>query len=217
MTKYQVTEKIGCPLLHKIVRRCKYRYLWYAYKALAKNRWQSSKRRAVFLSGGVSPADPYVSVQIVRVAVPVPYGYVFKKKKQEKTKRNQYRYGAGIAIRKQASVRMHADPGAGCFSREKKNSLPVPIKNYFVTCEWLCMRGGVLPFEWRLAYGSACIGTNCASRNAGTIRIRFKKNIEEIIKPNGISIGEVPVLRFVYEHRCRCMRIRRRDAFQKEK
>jgi hypothetical protein len=35
------------------------------------------------------------------------------------TKWNQYRCGAGIAIREQASVQMHADPEAECFSKEK--------------------------------------------------------------------------------------------------
>jgi tRNA U38,U39,U40 pseudouridine synthase TruA len=43
-----------------------------------------------------------------------------------------------------------------------------------------------------------------------------KKHIRKI-KHNGIGIGEVPVLRFVYKHRCRCMRIRRRDVIRKEK
>jgi hypothetical protein len=81
MAKYQVAnkklgvhvrinrQKVQVPVLMVCVQ-CR------IINELARNKWQSSKGRAVFLSRSVSPADPYVLVQIVRVAMPVPYGYV---------------------------------------------------------------------------------------------------------------------------------------------
>jgi hypothetical protein len=90
-------------------------------------------------------------------------------KRNNKSKWNQYRCGTGIAIREIASVRMHADPEAGYFS--KKNCLPVSTIRYSNTRELLCARGGFFFKKRCLPYGSACIGTDCASRDTGTMRL----------------------------------------------
>jgi hypothetical protein len=144
-----------------------------------------------FLSNGVAPTDPHVSVQIAQVAMPVLYGYVFEKKhiRNYKTNWNQYARGAGIAIREQASVRMHADPEARCFRREK---LPTGTDNKLFRRTRVIMREGRVFFKKRyLPYGSACIGTDCASRDTGTMRIPFQKKI----KRKNSHLLPVPVTR----------------------
>jgi hypothetical protein len=145
MAKYQVTEKIGCPLSHKIVRRCKYRYLWYAYKALAKNRWQSSKRRAVFSFGRRLACG---SVCIGTDCASRSAGTVRIRFKKKETGKNQTE---SVSVRcrycdSQTSVGADACGSGDEMFFGRENCLPVPIKNYFVTCELLCTRGGVSSF-----------------------------------------------------------------------
>jgi hypothetical protein len=100
-------------------------------------------------------------------------GTVRIQNRNNKSKWNQYRCGAGIAIREIASVRMHADPEAGCFSKKKKK-LPTGIDNKVFKHTRVIMCERRIFFKKRcLPYGSACIGTDCASRDTGTMRILF--------------------------------------------
>jgi hypothetical protein len=71
----------------------------------------------------------------------------------------------------------------GVHFRTNRQKVQIPVLMVCLQCRvinalaknrWQSSKGrAVFSFGKRLACGSVCVGTDCASRNAGTVRIRF--------------------------------------------